>query len=301
VRATGALALVQDAGRPGSAHLGVTRSGAADSRAFEAANRLVGNLPGAACIESVLGGVSMRATSTVLVAVTGAATSVLVEPTGPVARHGSGGRGIRGTVHPTGYSFTVFAGETFTVRPPSRGLRNYVAVRGGIDVEPVLGSRSTDVLSGLGPTPLAAGDVVKVGRDWAEWPAAECIPPERARCADATIELRLHRGPRDDWFGEQGWVVLTGAAWTVGAQSNRVGVRLEGGGVLERLPGFAGELPSEGMVAGAVQVPPSGQPVVFLRDHPVTGGYPVVGVLTAASIDALAQLRPGEEVRLRGV
>lgn len=292
---TDVLALIQDAGRPGFAHLGVTGSGAADRGAFDAANRLVGNMPGAACIETVFGGVVVRATATVLVAVTGAASSVVID--------GDAG----GTVHPTGFSLVVFAGQTVTVQAPERGLRNYIAVRGGIDVEPELGSRSTDVLSGLGPAALRPGTVLPVGRAFGEWSAADFFPREFVPVAPGPVVLRLMRGPRDDWFGEPGWAALTTVRWRVGNSSNRVGVRLEGGvrgqgemhgeSEVRRLPGFGADLRSEGMVPGAVQVPPNGQPVVFLRDHPTTGGYPVIGVLMTASIDALAQLRPGDEVR----
>jgi allophanate hydrolase subunit 2 len=327
---TGPLALLQDGGRPGHAHLGVTASGAADRGSFAAANRLVGNRPGAAAIETVFGGLELRVLRTALVAVTGAPATVFVSrpacgpfglPAHPVAPLSGTGpsTGDGSTIeagltaetgrtavfaHPTDRSFVVFAGDTLHLGPPDRGLRNYLAVPGGFAAPPTLGSRSTDVLSGLGPPPLAQGMLLETAHDVAaahasgSWPAADFVrPATHIPPAGEPLRLSVLRGPRDDRFGDAGWRTLLAAAWTTGAASNRVGVRLESPIAVEPLPDGAGELPSEGMVAGAVQVPPNGQPVVFLRDHPVTGGYPVIGVLTEASVDRAAQLRPGDSVR----
>lgn len=289
VQASGFLTLLQDEGRPGHAHLGVTMSGAADRGAYAAANRLVGNRPGAACLEVTFGGLRMRALRTSLVAITGAPATVLVQRAGAsMARFES----------PTGYAFTVFAGDVVGVAAPTEGLRNYLAVRGGFAAEPVLGSRSADVLSGLGPAPLEPGDILSASVEAADWPPDAFIPPRLPNAGP--VRLRLTRGPRDDWFGDRGWRALLDSVWTVSADSNRVGVRMspsEGGVGLRRAPGYDVELPSEGMVVGAVQVPPSGHPVLFLRDHPVTGGYPVIGVLTGASLDQAAQLQPGFALR----
>ena len=321
VLATGPLSLLEDDGRAGWAHLGVTASGAADRGAYRAANRLVGNRPGAACIETVLGGLTVRARRTLLVATAGAGASVTVRPgpapsisTGtassawatPVAgndtprgRHAAPARedGERHALlerhHPPGHSLTLFPGDVLTVEQPVAGLRTYVAVRGGLEAVRVLGSRSSDVLSGLGPAVLRAGDELELADDAGEWPAADFV-----RQPVAPLPLPLRRGPRDDWFGDQGWAALLETTWTVSTDSNRVGVRLESPNGVARLAPFARrELASEGMVAGAVQVPPSGLPVVFLRDHPVTGGYPVIAVLTDAAIDAASQLRPGDLAR----
>jgi biotin-dependent carboxylase-like uncharacterized protein len=305
VEAVGLQALVQDGGRPEFAHLGVTSSGAADRGAWAAANRLVGNAPGCACIEVVGGGLVVRATGTLLLGVAGAPGTVVVQ-----SAAGRQGSQVDQTAvaHPSGWSFTVFAGETVSIAPPVGGLRTYLGVRGGFDVERTLGSRSTDLLSGLGPPPLEAGDVLPVGGEAGGWPAAEFVLPFAgvawgATDAVAPVRLAVVRGPRDEWFGDAGWGRLLTGSWRVGAQSNRVGVRLESdgtrsdSGVIARLPGFQGELASEGMVPGAVQVPPDGNPVVFFRDHPVTGGYPVIGVVTARALDLVAQLRPGDPVR----
>jgi biotin-dependent carboxylase-like uncharacterized protein len=288
VVSTGPLALLEDSGRPGYAHLGVTASGAADRASYAAANRLVGNRPGAACVEALLGGLEVKARQTLLVAVTGARASVFV----------TAGRDGSTAEQPTGTSVTLFAGDAIRLGAPWSGIRSYLAVRGGLDAERVLGSRSTDVLSALGPAPLRAGDLLRLAGEAGEWPAAAAIPP---RLDERAGVLELRRGPRDDWFGDRGWDALLSTAWTVGPDSNRVGVRLA---PADRRAGLErtrdGELQSEGMVAGAVQIPPNGEPVVFLRDHPVTGGYPVIGVVTAAGVDTAAQLKPGDSVRFRG-
>jgi len=265
---------VQDQGRPGWAHLGVPRSGALDARSAGLANRLVGNHPAAALLETTFGGVSLRAEAAMSIAVTGAEAAVLVA----------------GRERAFGAPVTVRAGETLTVGPARWGVRSYVAVAGGVDVSPVLGSRSTDTLSGGGPAPLAAGDVLPVGDPVGRPAAVDLTTGHRPR---SPVCLRVHPGPRADWFADPG--ALLGPAYTVSVHSNRVGLRLQGP-LLER--GAAGaELPSEGIVLGAVQVPASGQPVVFLHDHPTTGGYPVLAVVAPDDLDRCAQLRPGDLVR----
>ncbi|MFL6119130.1 5-oxoprolinase subunit PxpB [Actinophytocola sp.] len=269
----GPLGTVQDAGRPGYASLGVGHSGFADAVSATLANRLVGNVPSAACLELSFGA-TLRFRERVRVAVTGA--------TCPLTRDGRG--------EAMNAPFTVSAGETLVVGPASVGLRAYVAVRGGIAVPATLGSRSTDVLSGLGPDPLARGAVLPIGDAYAGPPPPVEVAPV---ATPSTGELTVHvtPGPRDDWF--PGDAFFDGR-YEVTAESNRVGVRLSGPAVSRARDG---ELPTEGMVAGAVQIPPSGQPIVFLADHPVTGGYPVIAVVRAADLPLLAQARPGQAVR----
>ncbi|SDG33010.1 biotin-dependent carboxylase uncharacterized domain-containing protein [Sinosporangium album] len=272
VLATGMLATVQDAGRPGYAHLGVPRSGAADERSLALANRLVGNPEGFAGIELTLGGARLRFRGGAWVAVTGAPCEV------------AGGEMYAPAWVPPG-------GEV-TVGMPAAGLRTYVAVRGGVAVEPVLGSRSHDTLSGLGPAPLKPGDLLPVGPALGlALPAADYAPPPSFPSAPV---LRMLPGPRDDWFAEGAVEAMCAVPYAVSSDSNRVGVRLRGPAPRRTR---RGELPSEGMVRGAVQVPPDGQPIVFLADHPPTGGYPVIGVVVEADIGTAAQLRPGDTVR----
>ncbi|MFI8343722.1 biotin-dependent carboxyltransferase family protein [Streptomyces sp. NPDC085639] len=278
----GALTTVQDRGRPGHAHLGVPRSGALDTAAYALANRLLGNAPGAAALETTLDGVALRALASTVVAVTGAPCPVRVSGR-PVA---------------WGAPVRLPAGAELEVGRAESGVRSYVAVRGGLGVPPVLGSRSTDLLSGLGPPVLSAGMLLPVA-------AAGPDPvPTADTCglpgAPSELVLPLRLGPRADWFTGASLAGLWRAPFRVSAMSNRIGLRTEAGPALVRAR--AGELPSEGMVLGAVQVPPDGLPVVFLADHPVTGGYPVVGVVPPGpALDAAAQARPGVPVRFSAV
>lgn len=276
----GPLTTVQDRGRPGWAHLGVPRAGAVDRPAADLANRLVGNAPEAAVLETTLGGVTVRVSAAMAVSVTGAPASVEVD-----------GRAVA-----FGEPVAVPAGATVRVGAATTGLRSYLAVAGGILVEPVLGSRSTDTLASIGPPRLREGDELPVGAATGR-PAAVDVPPvRRGARAGAVAELRVVPGPRVDWFDADALRELAGAPYTVAAESNRIGLRLRGP-VLARAR--TEELPSEGLVLGAVQVPASGQPLVFLNDHPTTGGYPVLGVVDPDDLPTCAQLRPGEQVRLR--
>jgi len=268
----GTLTTLQDLGRPGHAHLGVPRAGALDLPAAALANRLVGNDAAAAVLEVTFGGLALRAGAGRWVAVTGAP--------GPVSVDGAARGHARGEWVP--------AGATLRIGPPVTGVRSYVAIAGGITVPPVLGSRSTDTLAWVGPPRVEAGATLPVGE-----PAGQPRPLDTPRLPRPG-SLRLTVGPRDDWFATDAVDLLCGTTYTVHADSNRIGLRLSGA-TLERAR--SGELPSEGMVLGAVQVPPSGQPVVFLADHPVTGGYPVIGVVDTDDLWQCAQLRPGDEVR----
>ena len=275
VLAPGLLATVQDLGRRGWSSIGVTRSGAADRAAHALANRLVGNDAGAATVEVTAGGLRVRADRAHLVAVTGAPVRVSV-----------GGR-----PGPLSAPFTLPAGADLALGIPSAGLRSYLAVRGGVAVTPVLGSRSTDTLSGLGPAPLRPGDALPVGDLAGDEPVVDVAPV--APPADRPV-LGVLPGPRRDRLADDAWALLTSAEWVVGSDSDRVGLRLTGP-ALRRVGD--GELPSEGLVPGAVQVPPDGAPVLFLADHPVTGGYPVLAVVRTADLPSAAQLRPGDRVR----
>jgi biotin-dependent carboxylase-like uncharacterized protein len=278
IQSAGPQVTVQDLGRPGQAHLGVPRSGALDLPAHRLANRLVGNDETAATLECLGGQLTFRTRTAVTIAVTGARVPLTVA-----------GRGRREWAN----AVAVPAGSRVEIGAATQGLRAYLAVSGGIEVAPVLGSRSTDLLSGLGPPPVGDGDVLAVGA-----PQRSPVPVEAVRMPRASRELRLRLGPREDWFDPSSVRALDGASYAVGSDSNRIGLRLEGERIRRR---GDDELPSEGMVLGAVQVPPSGQPVVFLNDHPTTGGYPVIGVVVLDDLAICAQLRPGDEVTLRVV
>ncbi|WP_395359623.1 biotin-dependent carboxyltransferase family protein [Streptomyces sp. YH02] len=279
----GALTTVQDLGRTGYAHLGVPRSGALDPSAVRLVNRLVGNPEAAAVLETTVDGCAVRPRRAVTVAVGGAPCPVRVD-----GRPAAWGTAVR-----------VPAGSVLEIGATTRGLRAYVAFGGGVGVDPVLGSRSTDLLSGLGPAPLAEGTVLPLGTDTGTGMAVRGsvdVPPWPGPPDELVLRVRL--GPREDWFTAAALRTLATRAYRVSPASNRIGLRLEGPAL-----GRArhGELASEGMVLGAVQVPPDGRPVVFLADHPTTGGYPVVGVVREADLGAAAQAVPGTPVRFTPV
>ncbi len=278
VVATGPLVLVQDRGRPGYADIGVSPSGAADRGAFELGARLVGNTDADAGFEVLLGRLAVRAETELTVAVTGAPCPVEVD-----------GR-------PVGFAAPVHcgAGQVLQLGMPPQGLRSYLTVAGGLDTVRVLGSASTDTLSGLGPAPVQVGDrfVVRPSRQTGAG-AVDLAPV--AALASGLVELEIIAGPRADWLGSSS--SLTERPWVVGAASDRVGIRLDGPPLhwADHVRGT--ELASEGIIRGAIQLPPSGRPIVFLADHPTTGGYPVVAAVASACLDRLAQLRPGQSVR----
>jgi biotin-dependent carboxylase-like uncharacterized protein len=274
VVAVGALALVEDLGRPGLGASGVGRSGAADRAALRLANRLVANPEDAAGVEVVFGGLAVRATAPLTVALAGAPAPADVDGA-PVGHHAL---------------VDLRRGQVLRLGVPTTGLRTYLAVRGGIDVPAVLGSRSTDTLSGLGPARLEEGDVLPVGSEPDALPLVDVAPVPNP--PGDLVTLRAVLGPRADFLSDRD--ALTSTNWTASSRSDRVGMRLEGGR-LQRSNDT--ELPSEGMVRGAIQLPPGGEPVVFLADHPVTGGYPVIATVCDAEVDRAAQIRPGQGVR----
>jgi biotin-dependent carboxylase-like uncharacterized protein len=274
---TGPLALVEDLGRPGLAHLGVTRSGAADRRSHALANRLVANPSDRATIEMTFGGLMARVRGgDVAIAVTGADTDPAVN-------------GVPFGINSIHYAHD---GQVISLGAPHAGLRTYLAVRGGINVDPVLGSRSYDVMSAIGPQPLQPGDVLPVGEHTADFPELDQAPV--ASLTEDPVELAVVPGPRDDWFTDPD--ALVHSDWVASDRSDRVGMRLVGPPIEHRWP--ERQLPSEGATRGAIQVPPNGLPVILGPDHPVTGSYPVIGVVTDHDIDRVAQIRPGQHVRL---
>lgn len=289
----GTRTLVEDLGRGGLASLGVSPSGAADRGAHRLANRLLGNDEGAATLEVLLGGLVVEAESPGVIAVAGAPVPLTV-----------GDRAV-----PCEAAVYVGAGQRVRLGRPPSGLRSYVAVAGGIAAAPVLGSRSADTIAGLGPAPLAAGDVLESGAahpaDAASFgaggaaghdgqTAALLLANAHRTASDGEPRLTATWGPRANWFTAEARELFVRTGWEVTADGDRVGVRCAGPR-LERA--VDGELASEATVRGSVQVPPSGQPVIFLADHPTTGGYPVIAVLDEAATDLVAQLRPGETIR----
>lgn len=276
---TGPLTLIQDRGRVGHMAVGVGRAGAADRAAYELGARLVANPPGLAALEVTFGGLAVRARGSVLVCVTGAPAQATVDD--------------RNMGHAA--PFHLPHGSELRLATPVAGLRSYVSFRGGLVVAPTLGSCSTDTMSGLGPKPLAPRDILTIGESPRAQPNVDVAPVPLP--TNDPLRVRVTPGPRHGWFADP--ARLAAEIWSVSERSDRKGVRLIGA-PLQRHDDFDGrELPSEGMVRGAIQVPPDGQPVVLLNDHPVTGGYPVIGIVRTADMDRVAQLTPGQELTVR--
>ena len=286
ILAPGPSATIQDLGRPGWFSAGVGVSGAADTDSLRLANRLVGNDEGAAGIECVLGGLQVEAIEMVTLAVTGAPAPITVD--GIPVDHASVVR--------------LEPGQRLALGLAATGLRVYLAVRGGLAVEPVLGSRSRDTLAGLGPEPLTAGDELPVGPEPIGSPLTGIAP--LTPMTNDPVVVRVQLGPRADWFAQPEDLFVGG--WSLTDRLDRIGARLARSGWDGGKDGQQGcpaltrrdsrELPTEGMPLGAIQVPPSGEPVVFLADHPITGGYPVIGVVLGADIPLVAQARPGQHL-----
>lgn len=292
VRHAGLQTVLQDAGRPGFAHLGVSGSGALDPAAMHAANRLVGNAPDTVVLENVLGNLTLVCHGRAVLAVTGACAGVVVTTASgmrvPAASHAA---------------LSLDEGYCLRIGPVRAGVRCYLAVRGGWDVAPVLGSRSTDLLSGIGPAPIRSGDALHVSSvaALATGPGEHPVLPVDAALAPVRageeVILNVVLGPRLDWFDAACADRLLAQAWRVTPDCNRIGMRLQGGQPLVRRD--TAELPSEGVVPGAIQVPAGGQPLVFLADHPITGGYPVIAVVTQRDVGRLAQVPVGARLRFQ--
>ena len=254
---------VQDRGRTGLAHLGVPAAGAVDRRTYDAMNRLVGNPPGAATIET-LGALIVEALRPIVIATSADASRA-----------------------------TVTAGTRIRVDAPAGSVWGYLAVRGGIEVDPVLGSRSHDTLGGVGPPALSADSVVSVGPDPRTPLATDHAPLRRA----TEGRVRIWDGPQHDWF-IGGTQCLIRRPWRITNELSRVGVRLEAG-EFARTTRSQPKMASIGLTPGAVQVTPAGEPIVMLANHPTTGGYPVIGVVEPDDLSDLLQTRPGSLVQFR--
>ncbi len=289
IRSAGLQALFQDTGRHGQAGQGVSASGAMDQGALRAANRLVGNPSDTACVEIAYGGFQLVCRGEAVVAFTGADAPIELASAGGARSAAPGYQAI-----------ALSDGDSLALGAPRAGSRSYLAVRGGFAIAPVLGSRSTDTLARVGPAPIAAGDLLPV------CPVARGAivglheqPPADLPTTQQTITLDLVMGPRTDWFTPEAVALLASQVWKATPQSNRVGLRLAGEQPLARAN--PAELPSEGTVLGALQVPPNGQPVLFLADHPLTGGYPVIGAVAAYHLDRAGQIPIGASVRFNPI
>jgi biotin-dependent carboxylase-like uncharacterized protein len=284
VQEPGLFTTVQDLGREGFGPLGVSASGAADAISLRLGNRLVGNAEGAAGLEmTLLGG-------------------TLLFPEGAVmALAGSDfGANLDGQPVELWTAFESRPGQALRLGPTRSGARCYLCVRGGIEVKLFLGGASTHVLSGLGGhdgRALRKGDVLKIG-------AASAWARERRLTARALKELqprkvlRVTPGPQSDWFPESGRRLFYESRYRVAEESNRMGIRLEG--TIVPVPS-GGEMISEGVSLGAIQVPEGGKPIILSVEQQTTGGYPKIANVISADFHSLGQLRPRDEIRFERV
>ncbi|QFY62518.1 carboxyltransferase domain-containing protein (plasmid) [Rhizobium grahamii] len=278
----------QDLGRPNVASQGVARSGALDRDALLSANRCVGNARDAAAIEIAFGGLGVRADMPVTVAVTGARC--------PLNIRTADGREIPA---PFALPFALDAGDELTLGMPTDGMVSYLALRGCYAVAPVLGSAATDILAKIGPAQIEAGSVLGTAGS-----ASSAVDPwgralRHLPTSKEIVTLDVVLGPRFDWFTSKGAETFCSQEWRVTPQSSRVGIRLSGQEAIER--SISAELPSEGTLQGAIQVPADGQPVLFLADHPVTGGYPVIASVAEHHLDLAGQIPIGARIRFRPI
>lgn len=294
----GLLTTVQDLGRFGYQSQGFSTAGAMDDLAFIVGNLLVGNSPGDAGLEVTMKGPALKALVDLVVVVTGADVEVK----------------INGSPWPTWETLELKIGDVLTFGELRYGCRAYVCVRGGIDVRPVLGSRSTDLRAGFGGYEgrrLVAGDLLPVGSASAcdrgtSSPVGRRAPPEVTRlyeelagAAFHPVSVRAVRGPEDDHFPEESLKLLGSAVYEVSAQSDRMGYRLRGPKIRHGEKGA--DIVTNCVPLGAIQVPGDGQPIVLLKDRQSSGGYPKAGVVIGADIFKLAQLKPGDKLQFQWI
>ncbi len=281
-------ALFQDLGRPGLASQGVSESGALDRTSMIEANRCLGNPRDAAVVEVLFGGFAIKADRPVTVAATGAPCPLTI-------RSAAGSESSANFASP----IALDAGDELVLGIPPEGMMSYLALRGGFEVQPVLGSAATDTLAKVGPAPIATSDILVAAERRSLAVLQTHAAQRRLPRAGEVVTLDIVLGPRTDWFTEQGIATLTSQEWDVTPQSSRVGMRLDGTVAIERSDNA--ELPSEGTALGAIQVPHSGQPVLFLADHPLTGGYPVIGVVASHHLDLAGQIPIGARIRFNPI
>ena len=269
--------LFQDRGRAGRLAQGVAASGAADMAAFRALNRMLGNPPGTPALEIAGGGLRLRASAACTLGLSGAGRRVTVNGSLTLPAHAP---------------IPLDAGDEIVISAPESGVYGYLGARGGFAVASVLGSAATDTLAHIGPKPLVAGGWVGLAHARAAAVTAEA-PPALPRPGDI-VEIEVIMGPRADWFPPETLARFTAQDWLVTQESSRIGKRLEGEALTR--PDHR-ELPSEATMTGAIQIPHSGQPVLFLADHPLTGGYPVIATVAPRHLSLAAQAPPGARLR----
>jgi biotin-dependent carboxylase-like uncharacterized protein len=276
-KASGFLTL-QDQGRIGYANIAVPTSGAFDQKSHQLANRLIGNFPNACVIESLRSSFEFVTDTDLVVSVTGAPASVQVD----------------GREHEMFRAIFVPAGSVVSVSPSNLGMRTYLAIRGGIVGNQIMGSCSFDELSQIGTPPIKPGDKFLVEDQVIGSITGDYVPSSVV--TGPHVELEAMPAPR--WSGFSNSDLLFTSEYQVTSSINRVGLRLTGP---ELSWSSQSRLASEGVVTGAIQIPVDGMPLIFGPDHPTTGGYPVVAVVSRNSLDLLAQTAPGTMVRFKQV
>jgi antagonist of KipI len=284
VETPGLFTTVQDLGREGFGPIGVSSSGAADAVSLRIGNRLAGNPEGSAALEMTLVGGAFTFERAAVIAVTGA----------------DFGPSLDGVALPTWASIEIPEGETVRFGASRSGARAYLCIHGGIALEPFLGSASTHALSGLGGfegRALRKGDRVELGAANSLY-RKSVLSPKALEILRPRKVIRVTEGPQSDWFAESSWKTLCGNAFRVTEQSNRMGIRLEGPPIsLDS----SREMITEGVSLGAIQVPPSGQPIILFVEQQTTGGYPKIANVISADLHSLGQLRPRDEIRFERI
>jgi biotin-dependent carboxylase-like uncharacterized protein len=268
---------LQDQGRIGFANIAVPTSGAFDQGSHQLANRIVGNFPGACAIEVLRGALNFATDADLVIAITGAPASVQVN----------------GKQYDMSRAIFVSADSIVSITPGTQGLRTYLAFRGGIAGNAVMGSLSYDQLSQIGTPPIKSGDTLKITNQVAGSISGEYFP---STFASSKAEVELEAMPAPRWSGFGNGQTLFESEYHVTESINRVGMRLNGP---ELIWNSKERLASEGVITGAIQIPVDGKPLIFGPDHPTTGGYPVIAVVSRRSLNVLAQTTPGTKVRFR--
>lgn len=281
----GVLTTIQDKGRYGYEQFGVSPAGPMDSRSFQTANLLVGNDRGESALEATMLGPTLRFTRDNVIAVTGGDMAPL----------------LNNRPCPMNQAVAVHSGDVLKLGAAKTGCRSYIAFTGGLDVPPVMNSRSTGVqnqVGGFQGRKLAKGDSIPFR---APRPALDNMPRRQAPDtipAGREKVLRVMLGPQDDFFTQEGLSTFLSQTYSVTNDFDRMGCRLEGPVIRHKVDG---NIISDGMVTGAIQVPTSGQPIIMLAERQTVGGYTKIATVIAADLPVIGQCRPGDTVRFQSV
>lgn len=284
IQSPGLFTTVQDLGRPGFGPMGLSPSGAADPLSLRLGNRLVGNPDGAAALEMTLVG-----------------GTFLFPEGGVVALAGSDfGASLDDQLLPVWTAIKISRGQTLRIGPTRSGARCYLCIQGGIEVNSFMGSASTHILSGLGGfegRALRKGNILNIGQSFAAFRERKISPHVLQRLSPRKT-LRVTPGPQSDWFAESSEQLFYTNAYRVTEDSNRMGLRLEGAAIP---PHSKGQMITEGVALGAIQIPDGGQPIILFVEQQTTGGYPKIANVISVDLPSIGQLRPRDEIRFEKV